>query len=88
MMFSTETKTGKLLAALQNGEALTEGQMRVRFGLKNPRATVSDIRYAGFAVYANQHKDTKGRMTTKYRIGRPSRAIVAAGYRAMAMGIA
>ncbi len=87
-MFSTETKTGKLLAALQNGEALTEGQMRVRFGLKNPRATVSDIRYAGFAVYANQHKDTKGRVTTKYRIGRPSRAIVAAGYRAMAMGIA
>ncbi len=87
MMFSTETKTGKLLAALQNGEALTEGQMRVRFGLKNPRATVSDIRYAGFAVYANQHKDTKGRVTTKYRIGRPSRAIVAAGYRAMAMGI-
>jgi predicted transcriptional regulator len=87
MMFSTETKTGKLLAALQNGEALTEGQMRVRFGLKNPRATVSDIRYAGFAVYANQHKDTKGRVTTKYRIGRPSRAIVAAGYRAMSMGI-
>jgi predicted transcriptional regulator len=87
MMFSTETKTGKLLAALQNGEALTEGQMRVRFGLKNPRATVSDIRYAGFAVYANQHKDTKGRVTTKYRLGRPSRAIVAAGYRAMSMGI-
>jgi len=86
-MFSTETKTGKLLAALQNGEALTEGQMRVRFGLKNPRATVSDIRYAGFAVYANQHKDTKGRVTTKYRLGRPSRAIVAAGYRAMSMGI-
>lgn len=86
-MFSTETKTGKLLAALQNGEALTEGQMRVRFGLKNPRATVSDIRYAGFAVYANQHKDTKGRVTTKYRIGRPSRAIVAAGYRAMSMGL-
>ena len=87
MMFSTETKTGKLLAALQNGEALTEGQMRVRFGLRNPRATVSDIRYAGFAVYANQHKDTKGRVTTKYRIGRPSRAIVAAGYRAMSMGL-
>jgi hypothetical protein len=61
--------------------------MRVRFGLKNPRATVSDIRYAGFAVYANQHKDTKGRVTTKYRMGRPSRAIVAAGYRAMSMGI-
>lgn len=87
MMFSTESKTGRLLSALQAGEALTEGQMRVRFGLKNPRATVSDIRYAGFAVYANQHKDTKGRITTKYRLGKPSRAIVAAGYRALALGL-
>lgn len=87
MMFSTESKTGRLLAALQNGEALTEGQIRVRFGLKNPRATVSDIRYAGFAVYANQHKDTKGRVTTKYRLGKPSRKIVAAGYRALALGL-
>lgn len=86
-MFAIESKTGKLLSALQAGEALTEGQMRVRFGLKNPRATVSDIRYAGFAVYANQHKDTKGRVTTKYRIGKPSRAIVAAGYRAMSLGL-
>lgn len=87
MMFSTESKTGRLLTALQSGEALTEGQMRVRFGLKNPRATVSDIRYAGFAVYANQHKDSKGRVTTKYRIGKPSRKIIAAGYRALAMGL-
>lgn len=87
MMFSSETKTGKLLAALQSGEALTEGQIRVRFGLKNPRATVSDIRYAGFAVYANQHKDSKGRVTTKYRLGKPSREIVAAGYRALALGL-
>ena len=83
MMFSTETKTGKLLAALQNGEALTEAQIRARFGLKNPRASVSDLRYAGYAVYAYQHSDTKGRETTKYRIGTPSRKIVAAGIRAL-----
>ena len=86
-MFSTETKTGKLLAALQSGENLTEGQIRVRFGLKNPRASVSDLRQSGIAVYANRHTDTKGRVTTKYRIGRPSRAVVAAGYRALAMGL-
>lgn len=88
MTFNTETKTGRLLTALQAGEQLTEGQIRVRFGLKNPRASVSDIRMSGFAVYANQHKDTKGRVTTKYRIGRPSREIVAAGYKAMALGLA
>jgi predicted transcriptional regulator len=88
MSFSINTKTGRLLAALQSGEKLTEGQIRVRFGLKNPRASVSDIRMSGFAVYSNQSKDTKGRVTTKYRLGNPSRKLVAAGYRALAMGLA
>lgn len=87
MKTSFQTKTGRLLAALQDGEQLTEGQIRVRFGLRNPRASVSDIRMNGFAIYANQHKDTKGRVTTKYRMGRPSRKIVAAGYRALSLGI-
>lgn len=81
------TKSGKLLAAFQAGEALTEAQIRARFDIKNPRATVSDIRFNGFAIYANQHKDTKGRVTTKYRMGKPSRAVVAAGYKALAMGL-
>lgn len=83
----TETKQARVLMALQNGEALTAKQITARFGVKNPTATISDIRFAGYAVYANPSKDTKGRVTTKYRIGKPSRAIVAAGYRAMALGI-
>ena len=83
-MMTTETKTGRLLAALRAGDELTAAQITQRFGIKNPRATVSDLRYSGFAVYANEHRDTKGRMTTKYRIGTPSREVVAAGYRALA----
>lgn len=83
----TETKQARVLEALQNGEALTAKQITARFGVKNPTATISDIRFAGYAVYANQHKDTKGRVSTKYRMGKPSRAIVAAGYRALAQGI-
>lgn len=38
MSVNTETKSGKLLQALRNGEQLTEGQISQRFGLKNPRA--------------------------------------------------
>jgi predicted ArsR family transcriptional regulator len=87
MMFSTETKTGKLLAALKSGEELTAKQITARFSIANPTATVSDLRYSGFAIYANQHKDTKGRRTTKYRLGAASRKIVAAGYKALAMGL-
>ncbi len=81
----TVTKTTRLIEALQNGEELTAKQIKARFGIANPTATVSDLRLrSGFAVYANQRKDTKGRVTTKYRLGRPSRAVVAAGYRALA----
>lgn len=87
MMFSTNTKTGRLLSALRSGEQLTEGQIRQRFGLKNPRASISDIRYMGFAIYANQVTDTKGRVSTKYRLGTPSREIVAAGYKALQLGL-
>jgi predicted ArsR family transcriptional regulator len=83
----TTTKSGKLLEALQAGEKLTAKQISARFGIKNPTATVSDLRFSGYAIYANQHKDTKGRQTTKYRLGNPSRRIVAAGYRAMAAGL-
>lgn len=81
-----ETKSGKLLAALKTGDKLTAAQITARFGIKNPRATVSDLRYQGYAIYANQHKDTKGRESTKYRLGTPSRRVIAAGYRALANG--
>lgn len=83
----TITKQSRLLEALRSGEELTAKQINARFGIANPTATVSDLRFAGFAVYANEHKDTKGRQSTKYRLGTPSRKIVAAGYRALSLGL-
>lgn len=81
------TKTDKVLTALKAGEQLTEKQIKARFGAGNPRALVSSLRMKGYAVYANVHEDTKGRTTTKYRLGNPQRAIVAAGYKAVAAGL-
>ena len=78
------TKSHALLEALQNGEQLTAKQITHRFGIANPTATVSDLRFAGFAVYANKRTNRRGETYTKYRLGTPSRAIVAAGYRALA----
>ena len=81
----TLTKQARLTVALQKGEQLTAKQIIARFGIANPTATISDMRIrGGFAVYANKHTDTKGRISTKYRLGNPSRAVVAAGYRALA----
>ena len=81
------TKQGRVLEALKTGEKLTSSQIKARFGVKNPTATISNLRFDGHAIYANEHKDTKGRVTTKYELGRASKRLVAAGYRAMALGI-
>ena len=83
----TSTKQTRLLEAFKNGEQLTAAQIKQRFGIANPTATVSDLRYSGFAIYANKRTNKRGETFTKYRLGTPSREIVAAGYRALAMGV-
>jgi hypothetical protein len=88
MRFNTESKSFKLFQALESGDRLTEAQISARFGLKNPSATISSLRINhGVCVYANENFDTKGRRTVKYRIGKPSRKLIAAGYKALAMGL-
>lgn len=81
------TKTYKLLTALQKGQTFTARQAESRFGIKNVRAEVSRIRQSGFAVYANPIKTSKGEDITVYRLGTPSRELVALGYKAKSMGI-
>jgi Helix-turn-helix domain len=84
---SKTTKTYKLFTALQEGQKLTASQAAKRFGIKNISAEASRIRQHGYAVYANTHKAGNGVVTTTYELGRPSRNIVALGYKAAAMGI-
>ena len=87
MHFNPETKTYKLFNALYNGEAVSASQAEKRFGIKNISAEVSRVRQAGYAVYANNRKAGNGVKVTEYVIGKPSRKLVAAGYRAMALGL-
>lgn len=87
-MINLETKTGKAFKSLVlNGETLTPSEAKKRFGIGNLSAEASRIRQAGFAIYANKRVAGNGVAVTEYRHGKASRAIVAAGYRALAMGI-
>jgi hypothetical protein len=81
------TKTHKLFTALKSGDKVTASQAEKRFGIKNVSAEVSRIRQAGFAVYANTRTAGNHVQVTEYEIGRPSRKLIAAGYRAMALGL-
>jgi len=82
-----ETKTGKLFTALKQGEKVTASQAEKRFCIKNIAAEASRIRQAGYAVYANSRKAGNGVQVTEYVLGKPSRKVVAAGYRALALGL-
>ena len=86
--FNEETKTYKLFNALHSGDVVTPSQAEKRFGIKNISAEVSRIRQAGFAVYANSRTAGNNVQVTEYEIGTPSRKLVAAGYKAMALGLA
>lgn len=80
----SDSKQARVLAALESAtKGLTAKQIEARFG-GNATATVSDLRFKGFPIYANQHTDTKGRTKTFFRLGTPSRKVLAAGYRALA----
>jgi hypothetical protein len=82
-----ETKTFKVFSALQKGEAVTESKAK-KMGIGNLAAEISRIRQHGFPVYTNHRKAGNGVEVTEYVLGKASRRIVAAGYKAIAMGIA
>jgi len=84
--FNPETKTFKVFQALQSGKALTASQAS-KMGVKNLSAEITRIRQNGFAVYTNSRTAGNGVKVTEYVIGKPSRRLVAAGYRALALGI-
>jgi hypothetical protein len=74
------TKTEKLLDAFKNGTRLTSKQISARFGLKNPTAAITALRKEGYAIHFNKRKT----MASYFKLGTPSRAVVAAGYKALA----
>ena len=89
-MTMTTTKAAKVVAALENGTELTAKQISARYGVKNARALISSLRMQGYPVYLNKRVSTfEGETKTynKYRIGTPTRAVIAAGYRALAQGV-
>ena len=82
-----ETKTFKVFTALKSGETLTASEAKKRFGVGNLAAEASRLRQHGFAVYANSRTAGNGVRVTEYVLGKPSRKVVAAGYKALALGL-
>lgn len=74
-------------ALVLNGEELTAKQISARYNIANPHDAVYQLRMEGYSIYTNEHKNSKGHVTNKYRFGTPSRKVIAAGYKALAAGL-
>lgn len=81
---SKTTKTDRLLSFLQNGNDITATQAEKRFGIANLSAVASNLRSRGYAIYANMKTLPSGNTVRLYRLGTPTRAVVAAGFAALA----
>ena len=84
-MTTTTTQAAKVATALENGAELTAKQITSRYGVKNVRAVISKLRSEGLSIYLNKRVSSfNGESYMKYMIGTPTRAVVAAGYKALA----
>ena len=70
------SKKAKILTLLSNGESVTWKTLRRRFDLQSPRAMVDQLREEGNMVYINKTKQG-----VSYRLGTPTKEIIAAGIR-------
>jgi hypothetical protein len=72
------SKKQKVLNLLSKGANVAWKTIRTKFDLESPRAMIDTLRAEGYMIYGNK---VKGR--TYYRLGTPTRAIVAAGIQAL-----
>ena len=72
------TKTEKVRNLFNTGVSVTWKQLRNKFDLTSPAAMVGKLRNEGLMIYEN--RTSKG---VSYRVGTPSKAIIAAGINAV-----
>ena len=68
------SKTQKVLNLLSKGEPVSWSTLRNRFDLTSPRAMIDTLRSKGHMIFINE--TSRG---TVYRMGKPTKAILAAG---------
>ena len=81
---TTKTQATRVANALSTGAELTAKQISARYGVKNVRAVISQLRSEGYSIFLNKRVSSyDGETYSKYRIGTPPRSVVAAGYQAL-----
>ena len=72
------SKTQKVLNLLSKGESVSWKTLRNKFDLQSPTQMIGKLRNQGVMIYTN--KSSNG---VSYRVGTPSKAVIAAGQKAL-----
>jgi len=80
---STKSKILSYLSKNGSYNTLTAQKMQSVFGVANPSAAISDLRNEGHAIYLNTRVNTNGEKVAFYRLGTPTKRVVAAGIAAL-----
>ena len=72
------SKKQKVLNLLSKGENVAWKTIQSKFDLESPRSMIDTLRAEGYMIYGNRVNGKK-----YYRLGTPTRAIVAAGIQAL-----
>ncbi len=77
------TQHEKLIGFFKSGKEITPKQASGLFGVTNLSARVSELRGRGYSIYTNTTKNGK----TAYRMGTPSRRMVALAHAVGGSGV-
>lgn len=75
---SVKSKVLSYLSKDASYNTLTPQKMKSVFGVSNPSATINDLRKEGHAIYLNTRL-VNGEKISFYRLGTPTKRMVAAG---------
>jgi hypothetical protein len=76
---SVKSKVLSYLSKDSEFNTLTANKMRSLFGVKNPSAVIDDLRKDGNAIYLNTRVNANGEKVSFYRLGTPTKRMIAAG---------
>jgi hypothetical protein len=80
---STKSKVLAYLSKEGSYNTLTANKMQSVFGVANPSATINELRNEGHAIYLNTRINASGNKVAFYRLGTPTKRMVAAGIAAI-----
>lgn len=80
---SAKQKVLNYLSKTDGYNTLTVSKMQSTFGIANPSATINELRNEGHAIYLNSRINSNGDKVFFYRLGTPTKRMVAAGIAAL-----